>query len=97
MNKKEFFIPFIFIGLAAAFLFISAMVYFSNGKSKKWVGRKMWIRGLLLSLSYVSCSCNQTDRNNLIKYERTCYMIVRGNGKIEIEINANNIVYGSIG
>lgn len=85
------------MGLAAAFLFISAMVYFSNGKSKKWVARKMWIGGLLLSLSYISCSNNQVDRNKQIKYERICYMMVLGNGKIEIEIDTNNIIYGSIG
>jgi len=55
MNKKEFLIPFIFIGLSSAFLFISAMVYFSDGKSKKWVARKMKIGGLLLTLSFFSC------------------------------------------
>jgi hypothetical protein len=95
MNKKEFFIPFIFIGLAAAFLFISAMVYFSNGK-KKWVGRKMKIGSLLLTLSLFSCG----NDNYREKPYSTCYIVAITvpfySNNIETEIDTNNIIYGSL-
>jgi hypothetical protein len=78
MNKKEFLVPFIFIGLAAAFLFISAMVYFSNGKSKKWVGRKMAIGGLLLTFSTLSSNCYRK-----LSIQTGCYVVVESNIKID--------------
>ena len=97
MNKKEFLIPFIFTGLAAAFLFISAMVYFSNGKSKKWVARKMSIGAILLTMSYISCSNNQNNDKYPVNQFISCYVTVYDdNIKIEIETDSNHLIYGYI-
>jgi hypothetical protein len=96
MNKKEILIPFVFIGLSAAFVFICAMVYFSGGKSKKWIARKMWIGGLLLTMTSFSCNNNT---------EVKCYDTVVSNymgicdeyGKeIEINVDTSNVLKGYI-
>jgi hypothetical protein len=93
MSKKEILIPFVFIGLSAVFLFICAMVYFSGGKSKQWVARKMRIGGILLSLSFFSCGSN----NSHIEIQQTCYMIVPDYlEKVEVSIDSNKIIYGNI-
>ena len=37
MNKKEILAPVIVVLLAIAFIIVAAGVYFSRGKSKKWI------------------------------------------------------------
>jgi hypothetical protein len=54
MNKKELFAPFLVAALSLLFVAICFMVFISGGKSKKWISRKMWIGGLLLSLTSVT-------------------------------------------
>ncbi len=43
--------PLLVIGLSAFFAFVSFTVFVTNGKSKKWIARKMKIGGLLLTLT----------------------------------------------
>jgi len=96
MNKKEAFIPLAFIALSVLFVAVSIMVFISNGKSKKWVARKMKIGGLLLSIYVYSC-------NNLPEPIYTCYVRISlydlpkiYNEKIEISLDSNKIIYGNI-
>jgi len=56
VNKKELLVPFLVIGLTVLFVGICVAVFLSNGKSKKWISRKMKIGGLLLTLTAVSCN-----------------------------------------
>jgi len=66
MNKKETIIPLAFVALSLLFVVVSAMVYLSGGKSKKWVAKKMRIGGLLLTL---------TAAQNLVSaQEIRCYL-----------------------
>lgn len=96
--KKEAIIPISVITLSIAFIFISLMVYFSRGKSKKWVARKMRIGGLLLTLT-ATASCNNGDG------EVMCYSQVAPNSinlhaytgdTIKLNPDTNNILTGSI-
>jgi hypothetical protein len=66
MNKKEIIIPFVAIGLVLAFVVVSLAVFTSNGKSKKWVARKMRIGALLLTLNAFTPGMAQ-------EIEVTCY------------------------
>ena len=56
MNKKEIVIPLMVIGLTLLFAGICVAVFLTNGKSKKWVARKMKIGGMLLTLTAASCN-----------------------------------------
>jgi hypothetical protein len=68
MNKKELFASFLVAALSLLFVAICFMVFVSGGKSKKWISRKMWIGGLLLSLTVVAqTGCRRTS----------CYMVSR--------------------
>jgi len=96
MNKKELFIPFLAIGLGLVFAFVSFAVIISNGKSKKWIARKMKIGGLLLTLTAASCNgggevmCYETAEINSMWMNPTTQ-----NG-IEIKLDTGNILNGSI-
>lgn len=96
MNKKETLIPFAFMALSLLFIIVCAMVYFSGGKSKKWIARKIRIGGLLLTMTVVSCNggrqvkCYDTALSN--------YMSINNKGEdaIEINIDTNNVLVGTI-
>jgi hypothetical protein len=97
MNKKEIIIPFVAIGLALAFVLVSLAVFMSNGKSKKWIARKIKIGALLLTLTAASCTGGGG--------EVTCYEVAEINGMyinptsnegIEIRLDTGNTIIGNI-
>ncbi len=53
MTKKEIILPITVLGLTLLFAGICVAVFLTNGKSAKWVSRKMKIGGLLLSLTAI--------------------------------------------
>jgi hypothetical protein len=61
MNKNESLIPIAFIGLSLLFIIFSAMVFLTNGRSKKWVAWKILIGCLMLLFSTVLNSCFRTQ------------------------------------
>jgi hypothetical protein len=97
MNKKELVVPFLAIGLGLAFAFVSIAVMMSNGKSKRWIARKMRIGGLLLTLTAASCNsggvevkCYDTAEINSMWINNTSQ-----NG-IEIKLDTGNVLNGTI-
>jgi hypothetical protein len=96
MTKKELIIPFLFIAFCFAFGVVSIAVFISNGRSKKWVARKMKIGGLLLSLTAVSC--NGGRQVNCYDTEPWNYMYLNQTGEkgLEINIDTNNVLIGRI-
>jgi len=96
MNKKELLVPFVVIGLGLAFAYVSFAVLMSNGKSKKWVARKIKIGGLLLTLTAASCNgagqvtCYDVAEINSMWMENTSQ-----NG-IEIKLDTGNVIKGNI-
>jgi hypothetical protein len=85
MNKKDILFPFVFLAIGGFFLFVSAMVFFSKGKSQKWVLRKMKIGGLLLALT--------SFQNTGFAQRVTCYEQVAINDiRIEAEYNNGYII-----
>jgi len=79
--------------------FTSAILnsFLSNGKSKKWISRKMKIGGLLLTLTAASCNggggevmCYDTVEIN------SMWMHANGQNGIEIMLDTNNVLIGSI-
>ncbi len=62
MSKNEAITPFLIAGLSVLFATICLMVFLTNGKSAKWVSRKIKIGGLLLGLTAIvqtGCGTNQ--------------------------------------
>ena len=98
MNKKELFIPFIAIGLGLAFALISLAVIISNGKSKKWIARKMKIGGLLLTLT--AASCNGGGSEVVTCYETTeinsMWINPTNQNGIEVKLDTGNVLNGTI-
>lgn len=97
MNKKEIVFPFLVFGLTILFAGISFAVFITNGKSKKWIARKMKIGGLLLTLTAVSCNngggevtCYDTVAANSI------WLDAQGEKGIEINLDTNNVLFGRI-
>jgi hypothetical protein len=97
MNKKEFIAPVLIIGLSFLFAVICITVFFSNGKSKKWIARKMKIGGLLLTLTAVSCNGGGGEVN--------CYDVAETNAMwinntsqngIEVKLDTGNMLNGTI-
>jgi len=87
MTKKEILFPFLFVILSITFVLVCVMHYFSHGKSKKWVARKMRIGGLLLSLTTAGAALGQNQHP-------TCYdMAVVESNIITIEPENNNFTY----
>jgi hypothetical protein len=97
MNKKEILVPLIAFGIGLAFAFVSIAVLMSNGKSKKWIARKMKLGGLLLTLTAASCNggggevtCYETAEINSMWINPT-----NQNG-IEVKLDTGNVLNGSI-
>lgn len=97
MNKKELLTPFLLVGLGLAFAFVAFAVFLSNGRSKKWVARKMKIGALLLTIS-AAASCDP--------FITTCYdmppppntMWVNGlteNG-LELFLDTSHVITGTV-
>lgn len=100
MNKNDFTIPFVIIGLSAAFFTVSFLVYLSRGKSKYWVAKKMLIGSLLISTTSItqpSCNLLGTDcydpamPNDISLDADTLY-----NNSIVIDLKKNNTITGNI-
>ncbi len=97
MNKKEIVIPLMVIGLTLLFASICVAVFLTNGKSKKWVARKMKIGGILLTLTAASCNngggevmCYETIALNNIWMEN------QGKNGIEIMLDTGNVLTGHL-
>ncbi len=97
MNKKEIIVPFIVFGLTAIFAGICLAVFLTNGKSKKWIARKMKIGGLLLSLTAVACNngneevmCYDTVQTN------SMWMHANSANGIELMLDTNNVLTGTV-
>ena len=95
MNKKEIIIPFLVIGLTVLFAAICLAVFLSNGKSKKWISRKMKIGGLLLSLTAISTgsgcvSCYDQVRKDIISIDNM------DNYEIKLNLDTGNVLTGII-
>jgi hypothetical protein len=69
MNKNELPVPILAVGLAAAFVFVSAMVLLT--RQPKWIQRKLRIGALLLGLTAVA-GCESA--------QPTCYEVVAVTG-----------------
>ncbi len=62
MNKKDFLVPVLAIGLSLAFVFVSLLVFLSGGKSGFWISKKLKIGALLLSLTAIANqACDRTN------------------------------------
>ncbi len=100
MNKKEIIVPALVVGLSVLFAVICLAVFLSNGKSKKWIARKMRIGGLLLTLTAVSCSGPNVDEEVIMCYEpapiNSMWMHAGTQNGIEIKLDTNNVLIGSI-
>ena len=96
MNKKEILVPIMVVGLTILFASICVAVFLSNGKSKKWVARKMKIGGLLLTLTAASCNgggevmCYEMVATNNIWMEN------QGEKGIEIMLDTGNVLTGHL-
>jgi hypothetical protein len=95
MNKKELITPFLVAALSLLFVAICFMVFLSNGKSKKWVARKMKIGGIILSLSAISMGTGCTRC-----YDEPSPDYIKINGfntyYVEIDLDTGNTLYGNI-
>lgn len=85
MNKRELILPILVIGLAILFATTCVAVVLSNGKSKKWLARKMKLGALLLTLT--AASCNGGNDDDMV----TCYVEPMAND-FEIENVTNDTV-----
>ncbi len=97
MTKKEIILPLTILGITLVFAGICIVVFFTNGKSKKWVARKMKIGGLLLTLTAASCNggggevmCYETVAVNSI------WMESQGDKGIEIMLDTGNVLTGHL-
>ncbi|NJO88519.1 MAG: hypothetical protein HC831_05800 [Chloroflexia bacterium] len=97
MTKKEIILPITVLGLTLLFAGICVAVFLTNGKSKKWVTRKMKIGGLMLTLTAASCNggggevmCYETVAVNNIWMEN------QGEKGIEIMLDTGNVLTGHL-
>lgn len=96
MNKKEVITPIIAIGLSLLFAIICIAVFMSNGKSKKWVARKMKIGGMLLGLTAVSVgsgcvTCyDMPSEGNIIRFDNL------SGYELEINLDTGNVITGTV-
>jgi hypothetical protein len=95
MTKEDLISPLLLAGIGLAFVFVSFMVWFSKGKSAKWVARKMKIGSILLSLTWFSCNYPPTKTAIPIL---SCYMIQLPveHTITSVEIDSNGVIYGSL-
>ncbi len=98
MNKKELIIPLLVIGLTLLFAGVCVAVFLTNGKSKKWVARKIKIGGLLLTLTAASCNggggevmCYSAVAHNYISFEN-----IKEDNILEIMLDTGNVLKGHI-
>jgi hypothetical protein len=97
MNKKELIAPFLLIGLGLAFTIICFAVFLSNGKSKKWLARKMKVGALLLTLNSVaSCEPFITTCYDMPAPPNSMWMNGMTESGIEILLDTSNVIYGSV-
>ena len=97
MIKKEIITPFLVIGLGLAFTIVTFAVFLSNGKSKKWVTRKMKIGGILLTLTAASCNGGGGEVNCYDVAEiNSMYLTNNSVYGIELKLDTNNILKGVI-
>jgi hypothetical protein len=97
MNKKELITPFFVAALSLLFVAICFAIYLTDGKSKKWITRKMRIGGLLLTLTAASCNGGGG--------QVTCYEMAEINAMwinptsqnaIEVKLDTGNVINGFI-
>lgn len=95
MVKKSYVLPVVIIGLSIVFALISIGVYFTRGKSKFWISKKMLIGSFLLSLTAITNhSCTGTcyedeDPSNLINLNGALYR-----NTIVIDLNQTTTITG---
>lgn len=91
MNKKETLFPIIVFLLSGVFIIVSAAVFFSRGKSKFWLSKKMKIGALLLSFSAITI-----QQQSCV----TCYEPVATNDILietdTVNFNIDNKIKGTI-
>jgi methionine-rich copper-binding protein CopC len=78
MDFRKLTIPMALALLAGLFLLVSAAVYFTRGKSARWVSRKLRLGGLMLSLMAVLQSCDPLGLSGVPEDREppyTCYMV----------------------
>jgi hypothetical protein len=97
MTKKDFLFPTLFAGASIIFVVASLAVYFSGGRSKKWISRKMKIGAFMLSLPAVSAcntepqmKCYDTVAINSFRFYNT------QNGIVAVNPDSTNIIGGRI-
>ncbi|MFV0555027.1 MAG: hypothetical protein ACK5LR_10045 [Mangrovibacterium sp.] len=98
MENKKLITPILIIGLSAAFAIIALAVYLTRGKSKFWIGKKMLVGSLLLSLNSVatqSCvtSCYDPVVPNHIELDRDDDDY---SSTININLEENNKITGTL-
>ncbi|OFX89570.1 MAG: hypothetical protein A2W99_14700 [Bacteroidetes bacterium GWF2_33_16] len=97
MVKKNYVLPILIIGLSIVFALISIGVYFTRGKSKFWISKKMLIGSFLLSLTAITNhSCTGTcyedeDPSNIINLYGAEY-----SNRIVIDINQTTTITGCL-
>jgi len=100
--KKEHLIPVLLVGLALAFIFVSIMVFLSNGKAN-WVKKKLRMGGILLSMTAILNGCHENEPFNPDGV--TCYdptppveILIENceNHEIKINLDQNNKIKGEI-
>jgi hypothetical protein len=98
MDKKEFYTPVLIVGLSLAFVLVSLMVWFSKGKSARWVARKMKIGGLLLTLSASACnpSSSFVTCYDMPAPPNSIWMNGISENGLEIMLDTSNLVTGII-
>lgn len=101
MSKKELIVPILAATVSLLFTITCLAVFFTKGKSKKWIARKMKIGGLLLSLTVVSCNKGADGGDPIpICYDVIAYntMVVQTNdlNQLEINLDTGNIITGNI-
>ncbi len=78
MEFKKISIPIALAFLAGLFLLASVAVYFTRGKSARWVSRKLRLGGLILTLTAVLQSCDPLGLSGVPEDRDppyTCYMV----------------------
>jgi len=95
MNKKEIITPFLIAALSVLFATICFMLFLSGGNSKRWIGHKIKIGAILLSLSAIS-SC----RGFVSCYEPVEPKLININGSdgysIDLDLDSDSILKGNL-
>jgi hypothetical protein len=93
--KKEICLPLVLIGLSAAFIVVSFLVWITRGKDSL-LKKKLRIGALILSLSGVGSGCWAVSCYETLPYD---YFTLEGmdfNGEIELDLTVSNILRGKI-